>query len=83
MARLFVFSDNLAARVEIGRDANDVPEVICAGCNTNLWPEATEDTPEADLTNEAAIHADRCRRCADDDCYAIRPHDAGHRCRKP
>lgn len=83
MARTFTYSDNLSARVEVLSDP-DWYSIACVGHG------ATEDDPTEigfrtfeDACEGAAIHADRCDRCADDACRTPRPHDAGHRCRKP
>lgn len=92
MARLFVFSDNLAARVELTTyddGGEEAYAAICAGCNrtrVGTGDDLLADTHErwtlADAEQVATLHADGCTRCADPECHAIGRHDAGHRCRK-
>jgi hypothetical protein len=88
MARLFVMSDNLTARVEIVQDpVNGWYMAYCVGCSRGQDEPAdlTADTntvTEQDATEIAGLHADRCKRCADPDCRTEGRHDAGHRCRK-
>lgn len=92
MARLFVTSDNLAVRVElIQDDVEGYWRAYCAGCTPGYdrydsGPDLLRDSRArfnlADAEDEAAAHADRCRRCADPDCRNGERHDAGHRCRK-
>ena len=93
MARLFVTSDNLAARVELMRDDAD-PEsawvAICSGCATGrgvdadnlLRDERARFNLEDAIEEIVSPHADHCTRCADPDCRTDGRHDAGHRCRK-
>jgi hypothetical protein len=88
MARVFVFSDNMAARVEVIA-TDGVCYAYCIGCVTGRDSRADdllEDTHEGyvfeDAVEVASIHADRCTRCADPDCRTEGRHDAGHRCRK-
>jgi hypothetical protein len=88
MARVFVFSDNLTARIEIVKDpVNGWFMAYCAGCSrgtaepVDLTAE-TNTVTEEDATEIAGPHADRCTRCADPDCRTQARHDAGHRCRK-
>lgn len=84
MARLFVFNDNLTARVEIvdTTGAGDFA-AECAGCRADILSErAAAGYSEPDAIEEACAHVDRCRRCADPDCRTMARHDAGHRCRK-
>jgi hypothetical protein len=84
MARTFVFSDNMAARVEI-RPIDEVEYgtwgAFCIGCNRWLDDPIEFDSTE-DAVSAAEVHADACQRCADDTCYAIRPHDPGPRCHR-
>lgn len=84
MARTFVYSDNLAARVEV-RVIDDTEYgtwgILCVGCN-RWMPDPVEFDTTEDAIAAAEVHADQCPRCADDACRAPRPHDAGHRCRK-
>ena len=90
MARMFVMSDNLAARVELIQDpATGEYTAFCVGCPTHRDAHADDllhDTSErfslADAERVAAIHADDCRYCADSDCRTDGAHLAGHRCRK-
>ncbi len=93
MARTFVFSDNLTARVELVQDqVTGDWRAYCAGCGPerdrgDSDPDLLRDSHERfvfeDAEQVAAIHVDSCKRCADPDCRTERPHDAGHRCRKP
>lgn len=87
MARTFVYSDNLAARVEIGQEpSGERYWAHCFGCSVHSYDNLVGDMHEqfvyGDTAEVAEIHADSCRRCADDVCRTPRPHDAGHRCRK-
>jgi hypothetical protein len=85
MARTFVYSDNLATRVEIGQEPGDGTYwATCVGHadNASLVDGTHERFVFEDTAQVAEIHADRCTRCADDDCRTPRPHDSGHRCRK-
>lgn len=89
MARLFVMSDNLAVTVEIRRNNEDgACAVICLGCSAgtvdglDMVAGSRERWNLEDAEQVAAIHADRCRRCAATDCRTEGRHDAGHRCRK-
>jgi hypothetical protein len=88
MARLFVMSDNLAATVEIRRTDEGDCAVFCIGCSAGSddGVDLVADTHERfnleDAEQVAALHADRCKRCADPDCRTEGRHDAGHRCRK-
>jgi hypothetical protein len=85
MARTFVYSDNLAARVEVAPDEYDGASYVatCAGHSGNLVEDSHEMWSFEDTCQVAELHADSCRKCADDACTTPRPHDAGHRCRKP
>lgn len=85
MARTFVYSDNLAVRVEIGNDEHDGASytAICAGHPGDLVLDTHEMWSFEDACQVAEQHAESCRKCADDACRTPRPHDAGHRCRKP
>jgi hypothetical protein len=90
MARLFVFSDNLAARVELIRDLlSGEWRAYCAGCSpahdprSDLLRDLHERFNLADAEQEAEQHVDECRRCADPGCRTAGRHDVGHRCRKP
>lgn len=89
MARMFVYSDNLSARVELRVDDESGDYVaFCSGCsrgdveprdllfNERAW------TAE-DVQQFAAIHVDCCKRCADPECLTSGVHDEGRRCRKP
>jgi len=90
MARVFVYSDNLAARVELVQDSADGRwAAFCAGCPTspraqddNLLHDTHEQFVFEDAVEVAGIHVDRCTRCADADCRTEGRHDASHRCRK-
>lgn len=87
MSRIFVFSDNLAARVEVGREPDGGDYwAHCFGCATASYSNLVEDSRERfsfeDTAEAAEIHVDACKKCADDACTTPRPHDAGHRCRK-
>lgn len=88
MARVFVMSDNLTARVEIVQDPVDGWYMaFCAGCSRDQEDpvDLTADTHTVGMEEAAAIaenHVDRCQRCADPDCRTDVRHDAGHRCRK-
>lgn len=89
MARTFVFSDNLAARVEIVQDPlTGFFAAYCGGCGrggyvTNLVDDCHERFCMEDTQQVAELHADRCQRCADPECRNTARHDSGHRCRKP
>lgn len=89
MARTFVYSDNLTARVELIRSPDGSEwAAYCVGCSTgreqsDLLHGAHERFNLADAARVAAIHVDACKRCADPDCRTMGRHDAGHRCRKP
>jgi hypothetical protein len=87
MARTFVYSDNLAARVEIGQEPSGDGEywALCVGhaTLTSLVADTHDMWSFEDTAQVAESHADSCRKCADDACTTPRPHDAGHRCRKP
>jgi len=83
MARVFVFSDNFTTRVEVLTDRPDDYAFACAGCGgTEQEPTGSGARRLADAIDDAGIHADRCKRCADPDCRTEGRHDAGHRCRK-
>lgn len=92
MARIFVMSDNLAAKVEVFDDPlTGKYAALCAGCNRGL--SATDSTDLLDgergadhfedaIEETAYPHADRCQNCADDACMIPTRHVRGHRCRK-
>lgn len=88
MARTFIYSDNLSARVELTQDDEGAYVAACAGCNrhvlirSDLLEESRERFHFEDAEQVAAIHVDQCTRCADPDCQVIPRHDAGRRCRK-
>lgn len=84
MARVFVFSDNLANRVEIEANPLDGTfSAYCYGCSNlvDLVGGTHEGASLEDTEQVAEIHVDSCDRCAKDSCTAPRPHDLGHRCR--
>jgi hypothetical protein len=87
MARTFVYSDNLAGRVEVGQEPTADGEywALCVGhaTLTSLVDDSHEMWSFEDTVQVAELHAESCRKCADDACIMARPHDAGHRCRKP
>jgi hypothetical protein len=87
MSRIFVYSDNLSARAEIGQDPDAGEQVYtarCVGCGPTA-ADLVEDTHERfsleDAAEAAGLHVDSCTKCADDARLTTRPHDAGHRCR--
>lgn len=89
MARVFVFNNNLTARVEIVQDAYGTTHAYCIGCvtgrdarNDDLLDGTHERYVFEDAIEVAGIHADGCTRCADPDCRTEGRHDAGHRCRR-
>lgn len=87
MARVFVFNDNLSARVEIVKDrAEGWFMAFCDGCSRGLAEpmDLTADTntvTEEDATELASLHVDQCKRCADPNCLTTTRHDVGSRCR--
>ena len=84
MARLFVYSDNLTARVEIDDPSGEGEyHAACVGCGIDVVRDSRERFHFEDAVQAAAIHVDACKRCADPDCRTMGRHDAGHRCRKP
>jgi len=90
MARLFVYSDNLAARVEL-RTCEEMGDAayaaFCAGCSRgsehgfDLLADSRDRWHAEDAQEVAAIHVDGCKRCADSRCLIRDPHDEGRRCR--
>lgn len=91
MARLFVYSDNLAARAELRTYETDDGETayaaFCAGCSRgsedgiDLLADSRERWHPEDAQQATAIHVDSCKRCADPNCLTRERHDAGRRCR--
>lgn len=90
MARLFVYSNNLASRVEL--ELSELEEgawtARCSGCSRaagsdpDLLAGERERFNLNDAIEAARMHADGCMRCADTECRNALRHDAGHRCRK-
>jgi hypothetical protein len=89
VARLFVYSDNLAARVELCEGTDGVTAAFCAGCSRgsedgiDLLADTHERFHAEDAQQVAAIHVDRCKRCAHEQCLVQKPHGAGRRCLRP
>jgi hypothetical protein len=83
MARLFVTNDNQTARVEIEDPVGEgIYYAACVGCGVDLVRGARSRFNIEDSIEDASIHVDSCKRCADADCRTEGRHDAGHRCRK-
>jgi hypothetical protein len=91
MARLFVYNDNLTARVELVQRDDGSVAAYCAGCTPAYDPfgpiddmltDSRERFALADARQFAAAHVDQCRRCVDAGCRTWGKHDAGHHCRK-
>lgn len=81
MARTFVYSDNLTARVELVTDPGDaLVHTFCAGCAAEIFDHGFDTLDDAEQA--AGPHVDRCTACADPACIVSTRHDAGHRCRK-